>query len=438
MTPAGDSLGRRVSARAARLTDGLDRHKTPLGLAVLAVGAFLAYVAFISTTGPPFQPKYQIQVSVPKDAPVLRVGQAVRIGGKLAGLISAVEPDRDDGGTDVTANITKTEFRPLPEDTTANVRVHSIVYETYLELEPGSSEAQLADGDALASAATSGVDLLEVVQLFDEQARDSLRDTVVNLGFGVAGRGAEANEALADLAPLSRRLEAQLNAATSRPGALAGTIDGLQRTARGLRGHRSDDVAGLIDSGEATLSTVAGRSDELARTIELLPGFEDQVLSTAPLAVPFLRDVADLTRDLRPPVAELRGLLPDLARLFALGESLQANVDAIADAAEPVLAAARPVVAGLFPTMTALKPLNRDLRNLKATVAPYAKEITQAGTRLSDATSVRYPGGRAPGAPAGRVVPVLTPHPCVNAIPDPGEAQEDTMQGGQCLEGGGP
>src|SRR5687767_13920887 len=159
----GGNIGRRVSARAARLTDNLDDHKTLLGLIVLAVGAFLAYVAFFSTTGPPFQPKYQIQVSVPGDAPVVRVGQAVRIGGKLAGLISAVEPDREDGGTDVTANITKTEFRPLPEDTTANVRVHSIVYETYLELDPGTSEAQLSNGDAIDTPATSGVDLLEVV-----------------------------------------------------------------------------------------------------------------------------------------------------------------------------------------------------------------------------------------------------------------------------------
>jgi hypothetical protein len=76
--------------------------------------------------------------------------------------------------------------------------------------------------------------------------------------------------------------------------------------------------------------------------------------------------------------------------------------------------------------MTALKPLNADLENLKATVEPYKPEIRQAGIRLGNATSLLVDAGLASGAPAGRVVPVLTPHPCQNPIPDPGEAQGDT------------
>jgi phospholipid/cholesterol/gamma-HCH transport system substrate-binding protein len=431
-------LGTRISTRAAKATSRLDDYKTPLGLAVIAVGCFLAFIAFISTTGPPFQPKYQLEVSVPDDAPVLRVGQAVRIGGKLAGLISEVEPDREDGGTTVTANITKTEFRPMPEDTQAYVRVHSIVYETYLELDPGESTAMLENEDSISQPATSGVDLLEVVELFDEETRESLQKATVNLGFGFAGRGAEANEALAELAPLSENLSAQLEAATSEPGAIERIVRGSAGTARGLRGVRSDDVAGLLDSGAATLGTVAGRSEELRRTIELFPGFEDQLLQTAPLARPLLRDAAGLAGELRPTIAELRAVLPDLSRLLSLGDELRANVEAIADVADPVLEAARPVVFELFPTMTALGPLNEDLDTLIATIEPYEDEITQAGLRLADATSHDFDTGRAPGAPAGRVVPVFTPHTCQNPIPDPGEAQGDTMLGGQCIEGDGP
>jgi ABC-type transporter Mla subunit MlaD len=431
-------LGRQISTRAAKATSRLDEHRTLLGLAVIAVGVFLAYVAFISTTGPPFQPKYQLQVSVPADAPVLRVGQAVRVGGKLAGLISEVEPDREEGGTTVTANITKTEFRPMPEDTQAYVRVHSIVYETYLELDPGESAETLENQDSISRPATSGVDLLEVVQLFDEETRESLQKATVNLGFGVAGRGAEANEALADLAPLSKNLKAQLDAASREPGAIERVVRGAAGTARGLRGVRSDDVAGLIGSGATTLGTVAGRPEELRETIELFPGFERQLLRTAPLARPLLRDAAGLAGELRPTVAELRAVLPDLSRLLALGDELRRDVEAIADVADPVLRAARPVVFELFPTMTALGPLNADLDVLIETIEPYTDEVTQAGLRLANATSVKVDTGRLPGAPAGRVVPVFTPHPCLNPIPDPGEAQGDTMLGPQCIEGGGP
>ena len=193
--PKTSRLNQRVSGAASRLDD----HKILLGVLVAIVGAFLAYIAFVSTTGPPFQSKYQVQVEVPADAPPLRVGQAVRIGGKLAGLISAVEPDRENGGSLVTANITKTEFRPIGKDATARVTVHSIVYATYLELYPGDTDDPMPDGGTIVQAdVDSGVDLLEVVQLFDEEARTSIRKSVVNLGFGMAGRGEGLNQAFAD------------------------------------------------------------------------------------------------------------------------------------------------------------------------------------------------------------------------------------------------
>jgi ABC-type transporter Mla subunit MlaD len=423
MSPAKPN---RISTRVAKVTSGLDQHRTLLGLLVLGFGAFLAYVAFISTTGPPFQPKYELKVNLPADAPVVREGQAVRVGGKLAGLISKVEPDREEGGTTVTANITKTEFRPMPEDTEAYVRVHSIVYETYLELLPGESEAELEDGDSIGAPAASGTDLLEVVQLFDAEARQSLRETTVNAGFGVAGRGDEINEALADLDGMAKRLQPQLNAITEDEGALADAIAGAAATSDALRGERSDDVEALITSGNATAGTFAGREAELRRTLQLLRPFEDQFLETAPLAEPLLDDAAVLAEELRPTVETVSERLPAIADLLGKGDLLREEVVALVRVVDPTLAAARPVIYELFPTMTALGPLNADLANLKATVEPFKQEIAQAGERLANATSHVYDKGLAPTTPAGRVVPVLTPHSCQNPIPAPGEAQEDS------------
>jgi ABC-type transporter Mla subunit MlaD len=419
------SKGTRISTRVGKFTSRLDNHKTLLGLIVLGIGAFLGYVAFVSTTGPPFQSKYEIKVNLPADAPVVREGQAVRVGGKLAGLISQVEPDREEGGTTVTANITKTEFRPMPEDTEAYVRVHSIVYETYLELLPGSSETDLENGDSIGSPAASGTDLLEVVQLFDEEARESLRETTVNAGFGVAGRGNEINAALADLDGMARRLEPQLEAITEDTGALADAIEGAANTTDALRGESPDDVEALIESGNATVGTIAGREAELRRTLQLLRPFEDQFLKTAPLAEPLLNDTGDLARELRPTFETVSDRLPALAELLGMGDVLREEIPALTAVVDPTLIAARPVIYGLFPTMTALGPLNANLKLLKATVEPYKKEIAQAGKRLGDATSHVFDKGLAPGTPAGRVVPVLTPHSCTNPIPDPGEAQGD-------------
>jgi ABC-type transporter Mla subunit MlaD len=448
-------LGRRVSDWITRGTENVDRFKTPLGLAVLAVGAFLAYTAFQATTGPPFLPKYHVTVKVPSDAPPLRWGEAVRVGGSLAGLIDSVEPDAVHHQTLVRANITKTGSRPLPADTTAFVRVHSIVYMTYLELHPGSSSETLHDGDTLAATATSGTDLLEVVELFDRKARENLSKTLVNIGFGAAGRGTELNGALHDLPELSRDAAAQLRAVTKTPGAVRSLISGAARTARGLRGRRSDDVSSLVASSSAAFGAIADKRAALGQAIDELRPFEDQLLATGPVADPVLREIARTSTSLRPAIRNLNAELPGLSELAGLGPQIREGFAGLLGGgasgsaggggggsvgpgtghggiATQVLEAARPVVYGLFPVQTALGPLNASLKLLLAATDPYLPEIAQAGQWLQSATSVRSDVGKNPGAPTLRLVPVLTPRPCQNPEPGPGQAQKDRAVGGGC------
>ncbi len=412
---------------------------------MLALAAFLGYTSFKATTGPPFLPKYQLTVKVPPDAPPMRKGQAVRVGGSLAGLIQSVEPDPKNHRTLIKVNISKTKFRPLPVDTTAFVRVHSIVYATYLSLQPGTSTKDLKDGDTVPAMAGSGTDLLEVVQLFDRQAREDLSQTLINIGFGAAGRGKELNGALRDLPETARDADAELRALTSTPGALSATISGASRTARGLRGEGGDDVAGLIDAGDATLGATASKSGQLGRSIELLRPFEDQVLATGRVAGPTLREIAGTAEVLGPAVRNLRRQLPRLNELARLGPELRNGFGALlgggasgsagggagggvgtgtgsGGVANQVLIAARPVVSGLFPIQTSLKPLNAALAKLLATVNPYLPEITQAGQWLQSATSLRVAARAQAGRP-GRP-PRRGPHrarlPQRRARPGPG------------------
>lgn len=417
-------LNQGVSSLAARL----DRHKLPLGLVVAAVGAFLGYIAFVSTTGPPFQSRYEVVVEVPGDAPSLRAGQAVRISGKLAGLISSVEPDRENGGTLVTANITKPDFRPVGEDAAANVRVHSIVYATYLEIFPGDAEGRPMEtgGTIEQDRVTSGVDLLEVVQLFDQEARESLQATVVNTGYGVADRGDELNAAFADLEPAAANLADQLEAATSEPGAIGDAIAGAAATTEGLRGTREDDVEGLIVSGSEAVGAVASRAEALREALRLLPPFEDEFLATAPIAEPLLDDLGATAQELEPAVEGLNDALPMINRLLALGDRFRSESALIADVVNPVLDTTRPVLRNIFPILTGIEPLLDDVGVVVDNVSPYDKDIALSGQRLAEATSRAFPQGLASGAPMGRVVPVLTPHTCRNPYPGPGEALDDS------------
>lgn len=449
------TLGGGMSALVSRASERIDRYRTPLGLAVLAVVAFLGYTAFKATTGPPFLPKYRITVKVPSDAPSLRKGQAVRVGGSLAGLIQKVEPDPANDRTLVEISISKGKYKPLPVDTTAFVRVKSIVYVTYLALTPGTSKQTLKDGDTLRAEATSGTDLLEVVQLFDRTARENLSKTLVNTGFGVAGRGVELNGALRDLPATASYLGDQLRAATSTDGALGGLVLGAANTARGLKGDGGDDLAGLIAGGSRTFGATARRSASLGRTIELLRPFEDAVLRTTPSATRAFDAISRGATAFTPAVRNLNAQLPGLTELAGRGDQLRDGFAALlgggaggaggggvggsrgavgaADGiTEKVLIAARPVVRDLFGIQTAVGPLNRSLDQLLATIDPYLPEIRQAGLWLQEATSTRPNSGSKPGAPALRLVPVLTAHPCRNPLPAPGEAQNDAQTATGC------
>lgn len=429
MSSGSGRLGRHLNQRMSRITSRLDDHKLLLGLIVAAAGAFLAYVAFVSTTGPPFQSRYEIQVQVPSDAPVLRSGQAVRIGGKLAGLVSSVEPDRENSGTLVTANITKPQFRPVGTNARANVRVHSIVYHTYLEIYPGDTSDPMPDNGTIPQdRVSSGVDLLEVVQLFDHEARQSLRETVVNLGSGVAGRGDELNDALGDVGPTARNLLPQLRAFNREPGALAGLVADSARLTGALEGRRTDDVESTLVSGSSAVATIAERRDDLGAALRLLRPFEDELIATAPIAVPLFDDLTVAAGDLRPAVRGLNAALPEINELLGLGGTLLAETRRITDVTEPVLRSTRPLLVEVYPTLAALDPLLADVNTVVDTVGPYGADIRRAGIGLAETTAVRFPQGRGPGAnaPMGRVIPIVTCHSNRNPLPEPGGALKDS------------
>ena len=91
-------------------------------------------------------------------------------------------------------------FAPIGNDARANVKVRSIVYLTYLEIFPGNIDDPMPEGGTIPlERSGSGVDLLEVAQIFDERSREALKGAISAAGTGVAGRGEDINAGIADL-----------------------------------------------------------------------------------------------------------------------------------------------------------------------------------------------------------------------------------------------
>lgn len=417
----------RPPGRFARTVRGatrrLEHRELLLGLGVAAVGALMAWVSWASVDGVPFQSRYEVKVEIPADAPILKSGDTVRIAGRLAGLITDVRPDN--GHVLATAEL-RPDFAPLGQDARANVKVRSIVYLTYLELFPGNVDDPMPEGGTIPlSRSGSGVDLLEVVQLFDHRARAALSDTVRSGGLGVAGRGEDVNAGLADLGAASPDLTSQLQAAVSKPGAIAALVGGASRVVRGLRGSASGDLGELIVSGSAVTGALAARSADLGHAVELLRPFEDELIATAPLADPVLDDATAATRELTPAARELAAALPQVNRVLALGDEIRRETVRLSGQINPVLAAAAPVIAGLRPTVASIGPLLGPLHELVNGVEPYAHDIKLAGKGILSATDNSIDVGQtAPGNPALRFVPVLTCHRAREPYPAPGETLE--------------
>ncbi len=406
-----------------RTTRRFDGRELFLGIVVACIGGLLAWVAWASVNGVPLQDRYEVKVEVAADSPILKPGDTVRVAGRLAGLITDVEPD--DGHVLVTAEL-RPDFAPIGTDARANVKVRSIVYLTYLELLPGDVDNPMPEGGTIPLArSSSGVDLLEVVQVFDRRARAALQDMVTSGGVGFAGRGEDVNATLQDLGAASADLTSQTQALTSQPGALAGIVRGSAQVFGGLRGNDASDLGGLVVEASSVARAIAARDAELGDAIELLRPFEDALLSAAPLADPLLEDSAAAARELTPAARALADALPDVNRVLALGDTIRTETARLTAAIDPVLVAAAPILHDLRPTVASIKPLLGPLRRLVDGVAPYARDIRRAGKGIISATSNSIPVGQtAPNNPALRFAPIFTCHHARDPYPDPGEPLE--------------
>ncbi len=320
------------------------------------------------------------------------------------------------------------EFAPVGMDARSNVKVRSLVYLTYLEIFPGDRSNPMPEGGTIpVENSSSGVDLLEVVQLFDAEARETLRDTTVALGTGLAGRGTELNYALADVDETAVNSRIVLEAVLEEPRALAKIISGASRMMSGLEGERPDDVSALIGSGSSVLEVLAARRAELGTSLELLRPFEDEFLATTPVADPLLDDAALFAGEVAPLARQVTAALPEVNDLLELGPELREETAAITEIADPVLEALAPQFTSLYPVVASLLPMLDSLDGVVDAIVPYQKEIKRGAEGLIEASKTQYPEGQtAPGTNALRFGIVLLCAVARNPYPEPGTAIDNS------------
>ena len=172
------------------------------GFAISCFGLLL--FLWISFGGPVPLKAEGYKVTVPfTEASQLAQGADVRVSGVSVGTISRVE--RIPGGEAEATLELNSDFAPIPSDTQAILRQKTLLGETYVELTPGSEEAEpLPENGSIPTAQVSdAVQLDEVFRTFDPKTQEAFRVWMQGQAAAWQGRGDDVSAALASLDPFA-------------------------------------------------------------------------------------------------------------------------------------------------------------------------------------------------------------------------------------------
>ena len=291
----------------------------------LGAGLMAVMVAFVSVWlafgGPhPFDRPYELKAIV-ESGSELHSRTPVRIAGVEVGKVMKVER-----GPGSLATVTmRIEQRGLPLHRDATVKVRPRIFlegNFFIDLGPGTPSApEMEDGGTIPLAQTSmPVQLDQVLSALRHSNRRDLLDTVRNLGDALDGGGSQAlNGALPYMAPAFAQGAQAMEALRGQDEHdLSGAIAESQTVATALA-DRKGDLADAVTGLARTSVALAGRREQLARTIPELDALQREArpaFSALNGLFPTARQfVADVRPGIREAPATLRLANPVLAQL---------------------------------------------------------------------------------------------------------------------------
>lgn len=338
---------------------------------IVIVAVFLAYNA---NNGLPFVPVYQVSVEVP-DAARLGNNNEIRIGGTRVGIVESIDPialDENEttaqlGGDPSSASDVPTigarlnlkldkTAEPLPKDSVFRVRYRSTFGLKYLEIVRGTGEdapeGYIFDGtddtaaaegtvtcelptdpdsfsDSIPDEAKNGcfqeqTEFDAISNTFDNETRNAGRENLTGFGTAFAGRGASLNDAVESLNPLFTNLGPVARLLADPDTGLERFFAELADTAR-IVAPVSDQQAQFFTNAAIAFRAISSDPEALKETISEGPATLDTAIRTLPAQRVFLAEFAELSRRLRPGVADLRTALPVLNSAIDVGTPVLAR-----------------------------------------------------------------------------------------------------------------
>ena len=218
-----------------RSSSAISTSPVMVGVVTVLIAIVTVFLAYNANEGLPFVPTRTFQLELPDGARLAR-GDEVRRGGTRIGVVTGFHTTGGAGGTVAVATLKLDEDESrLPVDSVFTVRARSLLGAKYVDVRRGASRSAFPDNATIPAPHTRiPVQIDDVTGTFDAPTREHLRGSLTGLGGGLAGRGTDINETIANLPSLLPRLGRVTGTLADRRTHLAEFIGAVDRTARAL------------------------------------------------------------------------------------------------------------------------------------------------------------------------------------------------------------
>jgi phospholipid/cholesterol/gamma-HCH transport system substrate-binding protein len=293
---------------------------------------------------------YEVRALV-ESAGQLVKGNLVKVGGVTVGSVHAIDLTSDNQAQ-ITLRIDDPRFRPLHEGTIATIRNTSLssVAGRQIALQPGpNSNPKIADHGVIKGENTRPiVDLDQLLNTLDAQARTSLQELVHGGAVAFGSHPKQADAALQALNP---------------------ALSQARQTTQELVGDQATFERVLVESA-GVVSSVAARAGDLQAGVANGAQVADAVAAESQSLDSALRRAPEALRTSNTTLAELRSALTDLRPALRDAQPAAPRLANVLRLAQPVVHEAGPVVGQVRSVLPDVTAILLGLPKLDATARP--------------------------------------------------------------------
>jgi len=270
----------------------------------------------------------QVRARFVSVAPLVE-GNQVKIDGVVVGTIEAMRVRN--GLAEVTMELDP-EAMPLHSDATFTVRPASLLGERYIDLDRGSASAPMMNTSRVVPISQTGsnVGLDDMLNTLDDPAGHGLAMLVDTLGGGVNGNAENVDKTITSLAPRMKEVQALTAVLKNHNELLGSLVEDAEPIVGALADEDGQTLDELVSASDAVLGVTSDNQEDLAKTLDKLPG-------TLEVGRKTLAALSDTAEEAAPTLDALEPFTEDLPEFSE-------EMNDFADALDPALATSQPVL----------------------------------------------------------------------------------------------